>query len=543
MTSRRTFLLAGIGTAVGSVGACGGGSSGSAEATAPVVPPTSPSAPSSPGSPDAIAFYDGPLNTGGSPPGGISSSFLYQYWLPWKNDKTGDWIDASGVAQGTAPFAQVTATTGATGTTSADVTALLKKTSSIVLRGVAETVVVCNSRESGNGPTIVYETANGPVTVNCSADAECNPSTAYEIGPQPIWTVSSANGSYISFRPPPAGWTKASLVLSLNKVPRGGAINVYQFAWGGISMAGPADTLSLKGDSRVFFETESFEDIPGYLKAMIFGDPVHSIAADVYQQKAVVDTELGRALQVTFDPRVNGALSAAILFPNGAEADEAAWEFEGRLLPDMVTGLTQGFKFFAGASSSTKPDDAYFSSVWKTQVGRAGTLLAGNGGAKSNGNDGWSTRFDMFMSPGQDHPLHGHFAPMQYVYWPEQSSFYGDPHLWNGAGFTPAVNEWHRYTMRLKCNTCIGTNFLKDAEFDAYLDGVLAHRWRGFYLRTTDDPLIMHAPNNVMGGVTYDVKSQLRIGRIWLNTYHGGLALPAARCSFQIRNLRVAKFQ
>jgi hypothetical protein len=483
------------------------------------------------------------MNTSGSPPGGISSSFLYQYWLPWKNNKTGDWIDAAGVAQGTTPFAQVKMTTGATGAASADVTALVNKTSNMVLRGVGGTTVVCNARESGTGPTIVYDTPSGPVTANCMADAECNPSTAYEMGSQPTWTVSSVNGIYLSFPPPPAGWTKATLVLSLNTVWTGGAINIYQFAWGGISMAGPADTLSLKGDPRVFFETESFEDIPGYLKAMIFGDPGHSIGVDIYQQKAVVDTEVGRALQVTFDPRVNGALTAAIMFPNGDEADEAAWEFEARFMPDMLTGLTQGFKFFAGASSSTKPDDAYFSSIWKTQVGRAGTLLAGNGGAKSHGNDGWSTRFDMFMSPGPGHPLYGHFAPMQYVYWPEQSSFYGDAHLWNGAGFTPKVGEWHRYTMRLKCNTCVGTDYLKDAEFDAYLDGVLAHRWRGFYLRTTDDPLIMHAPNNLMDGVTYNVKSQLRIGRIWLNTYHGGLALPAARCSFQVRNLRVAKFR
>jgi hypothetical protein len=75
-----------------------------------------------------------------------------------------------------------------------------------------------------------------------------------------------------------------------------------------------------------------------------------------------------------------------------------------------------------------------------------------------------------------------------------------------------------------------------------WLDGVLAHRYENFYLRNTDDPLIMHAPNNVMGGVTYDVRSKLRIASVWLNTYHGGLALPAARCSFQVRNLRCAKF-
>jgi hypothetical protein len=490
---------------------------------------------------DALAIYDGPQNTSGSPPGGVSSSFLYQYWLPWKNNKTGDWIDAAGVAQGTTPFVQFSIATGAVGSAWADVSAAIKKSTSLVLRGVGGAAVVCNSRESGSGPKLAYDTPSGQITHNALADAECNPSTAYEMGANPTWTVSSANGIYLSFPAAPAGWTKATLVLPLNKVWTGGKINVYRFAWGGISYPGPADTLSLKGDSRVFLQTESFEDIPPYLNALIFGT---ANSPDTYHQRAVVDTDVGRALQVTFDPHVNGALTAAVMFPNGDEADEAAWEFEARFLPDMLAGLTQGFKFFAGASSSTKPDDAYFSSIYKTQVGRAGTLLAGNGGAKSHGDDGWSTRFDMFMSPGPSHPLYQHFAPMQYCYWPLQSTDYGDPHLWNGAGFTPAVNEWHRYSMRLKVNSCVGTVYQKDAELDCYLDGILAHRWRGFYLRTTDDPKIMHAPYNVgPDGKTYDVKSKLRIGRIWLNTYHGGLAFPAARCSFQVRNLRVAKFQ
>jgi hypothetical protein len=355
-------------------------------------------------------------------------------------------------------------------------------------------------------------------------------------------SISSAISVYLAFPAPPAGWTKATLVLTMQQVWTGGKINVYKFTWGGISYVGdPNGGATLKGDSRVCFETESFEDIPDYLHAMIFGDPIHSAGLDIYNQKAVVNTSAGRALQITFDPRINGALTAAVMFPNGVEVTEAAWEFEACFLPDMLTGLTQGFKFFAGASSATKPDDAYFSHNWGTQVGRAGTLLAGNGGAKSHGNDGWSTRFDMFAPPDAGHPLAGHFAPMQYVYWPEQSSFYGDPHLWNGAGFTAAVNEWHRYKMRLKVNSCVGTVYQKDAELDCYLDGVLAHSWRGFYLRTTDDPLIMHAPYNVgPDGKTYDVKSQLKIARIWLNTYHGGLALPAARCSFQVRNLRAA---
>jgi hypothetical protein len=71
---------------------------------------------------------------------------------------------------------------------------------------------------------------------------------------------------------------------------------------------------------------------------------------------------------------------------------------------------------------------------------------------------------------------------------------------------------------------------------------VLTHRRRGYYYRTTNDPLIMHAPYNVQEGVTYNVRSTHLWGSGWLNAYAGGLLLPLSRCSFQVRNLRVAKF-
>ena len=80
----------------------------------------------------------------------------------------------------------------------------------------------------------------------------------------------------------------------------------------------------------------------------------------------------------------------------------------------------------------------------------------------------------------------------------------------------------------------MGTSYQKDAEFDGYINQVPAVRNRGFYLRTTDNPLIAQPP--------YNVRSKLAIGRIWLNAYHGGLALPLTRCSFQVRNFRAARF-
>lgn len=492
---------------------------------------------------DLVTIYDGPLDLAGSPPSGISKKSVYQNWLPWKN-VGGDWVDANGTPQGTVPFFILTPKTGQIGTIQADVTALIKQDTRMLLRGVGQETCVFYSRGTGKGPVIIYDTPTGQVTSPCVADDECNPTTEYEQGDSPTLSVTLANGVYISFPAAPAGWTKATLQLTISREYTGGVINGYKFAWGGLPpLPNATDTLSLKSDPRVFFETPDFTDVPAYLAAQLFGDPKHSMNLDKYGQRNIVDTPDGKALQVTFDPRVNAALVASILFPNGDEVDEAAVEFDMRIMPDMLVGLRQGFKCFAGFRTATRPDDAYFSKIWGTQVGRTGTLAKGNGGAVDReGIYGWSARFDMMKSSAPDHPMYGHFAPMQYVYWPEQVDSFGDARLWNGAGFTPKAGEWHRYTTRLKINTCVGRNFSKDAEYDAFLDGVLTNRWRGFYLRKTDDPMINYAPLNVQEKITYDVRSKMKIASIWLNGYHGGLLLPSARCSYQVRNLRIAKF-
>lgn len=497
------------------------------------------------GTKDVITIYDGPRDISGSPPGGISKKMLYQNWLPWKN-VGGDWVDAAGTPQGTVPFFTLSPTTGQVGTIQADISALIKQDTRMLLRGVGTETCAFHSRGSGQGPVVIYDTPAGPVTIGAIADDECNPSTEYEVGDNPIFSVTSANGVYISFPPAPIGWTKATLHLTIAKEYTGGKINGFQFAWGGLPpMPNPTDTLTLKGDPRVFLETDDFTDIPAYLAAQLFGDPKHSMNLDKFQQRNLVKDENGKTvLQITMDPRQNAALVASILFPNGDEAVEAAVEFDMRIMLDMLIGMPQGFKCFAGFRSSTRPDDAYFSKIWGTQVGRAGTNLKGNGGAVDRvGNAGYTTRFDMMKSSAPDHPMYGHFAPMGYAYWPGQSDTYGDAFLWNGAGFTPKASEWHTYCTRAKTNTVTTPGiYLTDAEYDGFLDGVLAHRKRGYYYRTTDDPLIMHAPYNVQEGITYNVRSKHLWGAIWLNGYCGGLLLPISRCSYQIRNLRCAKF-
>lgn len=480
---------------------------------------------------DVIAIYDG-IN-------GLTSGAVYEKVIPWKNPG-GDWVDADGVQQGLKPFAESVVNTGQTAPVAMDVTSLVQMGGdpSICLVAVSVTAsspqMSFNSRESGNGSVLKIDFADGSsATIPTLYDAESNPTTAYGQGSKTYLTVTNTVRSYIRFSTPIGTVAKATLVLQVNKIFTGGKLRVYKFALNRDPI--PTETYSLKGDPRVFFETESFEDAPKYIHAPIFGDALHGIIDTYHQRSAVTTEDGGRALQVTFDPHVYSTLFASVCFPNFDEADEAAWEFDIRMMPDMLDGLQDGIKLFAGCSSSTKNDDAYFASWSGTNTpGRCGTLLAGNGGAKSHGYDGWSMRWDSWKSPPAPHPLHGRFTPMQYIYWPGQYDYFGDPVTWSLNGRSIVAGEWTTITQRAKINTCVGTNFQKDAELDGYINHHLAVRHRNFYLRTTDNPLIAQPP--------YNVRSKLAIGRIWINVYHGGTTLPLSRCSFQVRNFRAAKF-
>ena len=546
MTTRRAFLIAGAGTVAATVAGCGGGSDAATQQApdvlqptpppnTPLPPPTTPPPPPTNPPPTPTALEDPALIFDG--PGGITGTHLYQTLQPWKN-RGGDWLDADGVPQGPKAFGEVLLATGQTGQVVVDVTSLVVQGGepSLVLRAIPTSgmgpIFSFSARESGSDPKLAVTYTDGTTdSIPVMYDAECNTSTAYSLGGNPVMNMSGSN-AYLRFPAPRMTVRSAKLVMNAS-INTGGKLGVYKFAL--FRDPKPTDTFTLKGDPRVFMETECFDDAPFYVKTRVFGGPAPSIPDD-WQQRAIVAVEGGgRALQVTFDPRGSSALNASVCFPKFDEADEAAWEFDIRLMPDMLTGLADGIKLFAGCSSSTKNDDAYFSNWAGTKTpGRCGTLLAGNGGSKAHGNDGWSHRWDLWNTPAAPHPLHGRFLPMQYAYWPGQSDFYGDPWSWTLTHGSLQVGTWYTISQRCKVNTCVGTNFQQDAEFDGYINHALAVRKRGYYQRTTDTPLIALPP--------YNVRSKLAIGRIWLNAYHGGTSVPKARCSFQVRNFRVAKF-
>ena len=289
MTTRREFLIAGVGTVAASVAACGGGDAGSTELTSstpppqgtpppegtppqtpPTPPPTPPSTPT--GLEDPALIYDGP--------GGITGTHLYATLLPWKNPG-GDWLDADGVPQGGRPFGEALLKTGQSGEFVVDVTRLVVQGSepSLVLRAVATSgmapIFYFSTRESGQGPRLVVTYVDGATDfISVMYDSECNLSTAYVIGSKTAMMVGGSN-AYLRFPAPTRPVASAKLVLN-GGINTGGKLAVYKFAL--FRDPPPTDTFALKGDPRVFFETECFDDAPFYIRTRIFGGPPPSMS-------------------------------------------------------------------------------------------------------------------------------------------------------------------------------------------------------------------------------------------------------------------------
>ena len=342
-------------TAAGNSSPNGGNASPS---TPPPTPPTPPPTPT--GLEDPALIYDGP--------GGITGTHLYATLLPWKNPG-GDWLDADGVPQGSRPFGEALLKTGQSGEFVVDVTRLVVQGSepSLVLRAVATSgmapIFYFSTRESGQGPRLVVTYVGGATdSIPVMYDSECTLSTAYVIGSKTAMMVGGGSNAYLRFPAPTRPVASAKLVLN-GGINTGGKLAVYKFAL--FRDPPPTDTFTLKGDPRVFFETPCFErgTTPPYIDAKVWDLYTAYLGgkSDPLQQRAIVsDDEGGKALQITFDPRTNTALDAFVCFPGFEEADEAAWEFDLRLMPDMATGIADAFKLFAGCSSSSKNDDAAF---------------------------------------------------------------------------------------------------------------------------------------------------------------------------------------
>ncbi|MFK7989610.1 MAG: polysaccharide lyase [Sandaracinaceae bacterium] len=186
--------------------------------------------------------------------------------------------------------------------------------------------------------------------------------------------------------------------------------------------------------------------------------------------------------------------------------------------------------------TGAEPDEIYlryylrFGSDWDQSVdggklpGISGTYgVAGWGGRRSDGSNGWSAR-GLYREtvPSANNPLGGRTPIGSYVYHADMESTFGDGLLWNqswdaeGRGGIVQRGRWVSLETYVRMNTPGET----DGVIRAWVDGVLAYETTTMRFRTVDT---------------------LHIERIWMNIYHGGTAVSPYDQHAFIDNVVVAR--
>jgi len=245
------------------------------------------------------------------------------------------------------------------------------------------------------------------------------------------------------------------------------------------------------------------------------------------------DPVMGLAAQYPGDQDILG--DPDVLFFADFESEDwaDAWSYAGGNLQPVAADPQRGFQPFRGKALRVKmaegtntamnvtfklrrvlaeePEEIYFryylrlGSDWNQTVeggkmpGISGTYgVAGWGGRRSDGTNGWSARGAFFRSVPQGNPLAGTHPIGTYCYHADQSGPYGETWVWQNdyRGFLE-TGRWYAVEQYLKLNT----PGEKDGVLRAWVDGRLAFEKTDIRFRHVD---------------------KLRIEQIWMNVYHGG---------------------
>ncbi|HJN07588.1 MAG: DNRLRE domain-containing protein [Pirellulaceae bacterium] len=180
-----------------------------------------------------------------------------------------------------------------------------------------------------------------------------------------------------------------------------------------------------------------------------------------------------------------------------------------KIAQGSTSAMNVGYKF--REETDSEPEEIYFryylrlADDWQQTLqggklpGISGTYgVAGWGGRKSNGRDGWSARGSFHLSIPKDNPLGGLHPIGTYCYHADMKGNYGNIWLWqNGYRGYLQNNRWYSIEQFLKLNTP-GKN---DGVIRAWVDGRQA-------FEKTD--------------IRFRHLNKLKIEQIWMNVYHGG---------------------
>jgi len=422
--------------------------------------------------------------------------------LAWRN-ANGDWIDADGTPQGDAAFAMAdVADTDELRFITWDVTDLVNGwlDGSIPARGFFIRAV------GGGGPIDIasreVETAaehpqlevDGAV-LSAVADTYLEPSTYQAQGQNTRLRISGDQSTLVRFDLSGLSGpvSTATLRLWTTKQYGGGAmVGVFAAAPGRL---GPAP-VAAAGLAEAYPMDEGIGSHPDVVFHDNFEDPNWEAgwtsAGGQYGIADPATPEFG------FTSLSGKALVATV--PEGGN-----------------TALNLRYDF--AAETGSEPEAIYMryylrlGSTWNQSVdggklpGISGTYgVAGWGGRKSDGTNGWSAR-GLFKRSVQNpgNPLAGHTPVGSYVYHADMEGNYGDNFVWvdawadEGYGGVLDIDRWYCMETYVQLNT-LGVN---DGVIRGWVDGRLAYEKTDLRFRDVDS---------------------LKIERIWMNIYHGGTA-------------------
>jgi hypothetical protein len=422
--------------------------------------------------------------------------------LKWKH-KMGDWYDAGGTAQGNKAYATATIGSDDKGKfVEWDVSPLVHEwlagkhaNQGIFLRAVGGGGTgVFASRESAEvsqRPQLVVTGDKDTLKIAAQADTYLTGSTYQAMGRQEVLKVANDPlHALIRFDLGDAnkvGKVEKAVLRLYHSVHSGNAltIGVFRCSQGhdlpasepilGLAAKYPGDKGIAKDPAVVFFSDFEAEKWAEEWSQVAPLKVIDTVNADPDRKFEPLQ---GKALRAKIEKGATTALNTSYKFKQktGAEPEEIYFRYYLRLGDDW-NQTVQGGKM-PGISGDYG--------------------VAGWGGRKPDGTDGWSARGAFYLSIPKDNPLAGRHPIGTYCYHADQEGHYGDIWLWQNdyRGFLEK-NRWYCLEQFIKLNT----PGMKDGVLRAWVDGRLAFEKTDIRFRLVD---------------------KLKIERIWLNVYHGG---------------------
>ena len=552
MTSRREFLIAGVGTVAASVGACGGGNSATTTETAtPPASPTPPAPPAPPASPASPTHAKVLLSDAGS---GVNQKFFnYHVRLVWRNSG-GDWLDAAGAQQGSQSYAlaQIPSTSITTpynlNVTALVVASLAAGDTGMLLRGLSGAMQSV-SRHDPNAalrPVVVVTRPDKSVQVcPCVSDAVLSPSTELSDNQGPVLAPGAGTSWIMQFdygTLTPGDVADAQLVVNVLKYGPA-QFALYRIDPPDIMPPGTVEqglaqgkTLAqIAADPDVVFAN----DWPGSFPTAIY-DGYTTAGCFSYQQ----DPQLGNCIEAAFTPGVGNGEAPVILDYYRSDhnldgLDEAFLQYQIMFGPDW--GPTEDGGKLPGIAGRYGRRPVYADPLLYEP-------LSGNGGDRTTGKhepagakgvpvdwlSGWSARgwFPRFENDGNPY---GDLTPVVlYVYWPGMPQTGSSPYAGTGqtfyvAGTAMAKGKAYTIEHRIKMNSidlsspdALGNGIGRtDGMIEVWLDGVKR-------------PVLDYATLKPLTGICFRHHPSIKIDEAWLTIFLGGATHPVKRSSLRL---------